>query len=296
MTANYCPGAGLKYSINAENPNRNAGIFLPTDGFATPNIGHDMLTQLKPVQNPTFTGNKRSNPSWKAAFMACVDRAPVTPAYKMLQLRQYISGEALNAIEDLGFSPNAYEAAKDRLERKYGGKRRQKAVFMEDLGQFPQIQSGNAEEQERFADLLDITIINLKKNRRASRPRSGSLYNQSQSKLPQSLLARYHRWLFEKSRVGIGSCPADMGNSRVLLPYNCFRDNSWFNWSNPLFPVDAIEREHSSPELAPVNLNIYSHARHVVNNTEFGNVRCLYRKIYRSAGISQKDSSFAIAV
>ena len=104
-----------------------------------------MLTQLKPVEIPTFTGDKRSYPSWKAAFMACVDRASVTPGYKMLQLRQYISGEALYAIENLGFSPTAYEAAKDRLERKYGGKRRQKAVFMEDLEKFPQIQSGNDE-------------------------------------------------------------------------------------------------------------------------------------------------------
>ena len=109
-----------------------------------------MWTQLKPVQIPTFSGNKRSYPSWKAAFMACVDRAPVKPEYKMLQLRQYISGEALVAIENLG----AYQAAKYRLERKYGGMRCQKVGFMEDLEQFQQIQSGNAEELERFADLL----------------------------------------------------------------------------------------------------------------------------------------------
>ena len=53
--------------------------------------------------------------------MTCVDRAQVTPEYKMLQLRQYVA---------------AYETAKDSLERKYGGKRRQKASFMEDLEQF----------------------------------------------------------------------------------------------------------------------------------------------------------------
>ena len=37
-----------------------------------------------------------------------------------------------------------------------------KASFMEDLEQFQQIPSGNAEDLERFADLLDITIINLR--------------------------------------------------------------------------------------------------------------------------------------
>ena len=158
-----------------------------------------MWTQLKPVQIPTFSGNKRSYPSWKAAFMTCVDRALVTPEYKMYQLRQYVSGEALIAIENLRFSPAAYETAKDRLERKYGGKRRQKASFMEDLEQFQQIPSGNAEELERFAEVLDITIINLKEAGEHQDLGDGSLYIQLQKKLPKSLLARYHRWLFKNN-------------------------------------------------------------------------------------------------
>ena len=202
VTAKHCPEAELyklQNSINTEKPDRNTESFVRTDGFVTPNIGYNMWTQLKPVQIPTFYGNKKSYPSWKAAFMACVDRAPVTPEYKMLQLRQYVSGEALIAIENLGFSPAAYEKAKDRLERKYGGKRRQKASFMEDLEQFQQIQSGNAEELERFADLLDITIINLKEAGDHQDLGDGSLYIQLQKKLPQSLLARYHRWLFENN-------------------------------------------------------------------------------------------------
>ena len=120
----------LQNSVKTEKPDRNTETFVRTDGCVTPNIGYNMWTPLKPVQIPTFSGNKRSFPSWKATLMTCVDRAPVTP---QLQLRQNISGEALIAIESLGFSPAAYETAKDRLERKYGGKRRQKASFMEDL-------------------------------------------------------------------------------------------------------------------------------------------------------------------
>ena len=117
----------------------------------------------------------------------------------MLQLRQYVSGEALNAIENLGFSLAPYESTKDCLERKYGGMRRQKASFMEDLEQFQQILSGNAEEMERFADLLDMTIINLKEVGDHQDLGDGSLYIQLQKKLPQVLLARYHRWLFENN-------------------------------------------------------------------------------------------------
>ena len=107
VIANHCPEAGLyklQSSVNTENADRNTEAFVWTDGFVNPNIGYNIWTQIKPVQIPIFSGNKRPYPSWKAAFMACVDRAPVTSEYKMLQLRQYVSEEALSAIESLGFS------------------------------------------------------------------------------------------------------------------------------------------------------------------------------------------------
>ena len=93
---------------NKEKLIRNiVGSFASTDDMATPNIGHDMWTQLKRVEIPLFSGNKRTYPSWKATLIACIDKAPVSPEYKMLQLRQYVSGEALRAIENLGHSPSA---------------------------------------------------------------------------------------------------------------------------------------------------------------------------------------------
>ena len=98
----------LQNSLDAEKTHQNDATIVPKDGFSTPTIGHDLWTQLKQVEIPTFSGDKRTYPSWKAAFMACVDSAPVTPEYKMLQLRQYVSGEALHTVENLGYSPTAY--------------------------------------------------------------------------------------------------------------------------------------------------------------------------------------------
>ena len=77
-----------------------------------------------------FHGDKRTYQSWKAAFLDCIDNAPATPEYKLLQLRQYVSSEALQTIESLGHSVTAYKAAKEWLERKYGGRRRQIAVYL----------------------------------------------------------------------------------------------------------------------------------------------------------------------
>ena len=104
----------------------------------------------------------------------------------MLQLRQYLSGEALQAIESLGHSATAYEAAKERI-----------AVYLEDLKKFKQVRTGNAKDLEKLADLLDIGIINL---RGADHELGdGSLYNKLQRTLSESMLARYPRWVFETS-------------------------------------------------------------------------------------------------
>ncbi|KAK6171949.1 hypothetical protein SNE40_018368 [Patella caerulea] len=69
---------------------------VPTDDTGPPvsmSLGH--VEQLKRVSIPMFSGDKKTYESWKAAFHACVDSAPATSEYKLLQLRQYLSGEAL---------------------------------------------------------------------------------------------------------------------------------------------------------------------------------------------------------
>ena len=58
----------------------------------------------------------QANQSWKAVLLACTDSAPATGEYKLLQLRQYLTGEALKMNENLGHSAFAYEAAKKCLE------------------------------------------------------------------------------------------------------------------------------------------------------------------------------------
>ena len=171
-----------------------------TSNNHSPSIGQDLWRQLKRVQIPVFAGDKKTYQNWKAAFLACIDSAPATAEYKPLQLWQYLSGEALKVIDSLGHSATAYEAAKQRLERKYGGKRRQIAIYLEELEQFPQIRSGNAKDVEDFADLLDIAMINLEEAGQHYELGDGSLYTKLQCKMPEEMLARYHRWIFEHNK------------------------------------------------------------------------------------------------
>ena len=173
----------------------------PLSNQETLSIGQDLWRQLKRVQIPVFAGDKRTYSNWKAAFQACIDSAPATQEYKLLQLRQYLSGEALKSIDNLGHSAVAYQAAKERLERKFGGKRRQIAIYLDELERFQHIRLGNARDLEQFADLLDVAMINLQEAVQNHELGAGSLYTKLQRKLPESMLARYHRWIFENGQT-----------------------------------------------------------------------------------------------
>ena len=83
------------------------------------------------------------------------------------------------------------------MERRFGGMRRQVAIYLEDLDKFQQIRPGNAHDLERFADLLGIAIMNLKEAGHHNELGDGYLYGKLRTKLTESMLAKYHRWIFE---------------------------------------------------------------------------------------------------
>ena len=88
-----------------------------------PTLGQDMWNQLQRVSIPVFNGERRAYEGWKGTFMACVHQAPATPKYKLLQIRQHLSGETLKIVEPSGHSATAYEAAIALLKCKFGRER-----------------------------------------------------------------------------------------------------------------------------------------------------------------------------
>ena len=155
----------------------------------------DSSAALKRVSIPKFAGNKKHYEAWKAAFYSCVDRARATPDYKLLRLCECLRGEALKVIENLGHSAAAYEAAKSRLEWKYGGKRRALMLRLEELEAFKQIREGNKKDLEKFAELLDALVVNLTDTKQEAELGNGSLYITLQRKFNKNLLAKYKQWI-----------------------------------------------------------------------------------------------------
>ena len=172
------------------------------DVSSSPNrIEQDMWRQLERVSITVFAGNKQKYENWKAAFIACIDKSPLSAEYKLLQLRQYLSGDALKAIENLGHSAASYEAAKDRLDQKFGGLRRHIVAQMKEIDNFKPIQAANAGDIDKFADLVNIVVINLKESHRSEELGYGSLYFKLLKKLPESMIKSFRRWIFENRRV-----------------------------------------------------------------------------------------------
>ena len=86
---------------------------------------------------------------------------------------------------------------KERLGRKFGCKRRQVLIHFEKLEHFPQIRVGNPNDLEQFADILDNAVLKLQESGKHHELGNGFLYITLQRNLPQSMLASYHRWLYE---------------------------------------------------------------------------------------------------
>ena len=64
----------------------------------------------------------------------------------------------------------------------------------------PPLRRGNARDLERLADLLDVTVVNLREAGRHDELGSGSLYLSLCKKLTEAMLAHYHRWIHENGR------------------------------------------------------------------------------------------------
>ena len=91
-------------------------------------------------------------------------RPTLSAQFKMLRLEGCLTSEAAETTKGLGYSGAAYETAKARLLRKYGGSRRQVQGHLEELKKMKTLREYDAKGLERFADALERAVINLKEN------------------------------------------------------------------------------------------------------------------------------------
>ncbi|XP_028404043.1 uncharacterized protein LOC114526665 [Dendronephthya gigantea] len=153
---------------------------------------------LKGVNLPNFSGyNKTEYESWKAAFNVMVDSRNISVGAKMLRLQNSLSGKALDMIKALGFSEAAYERAKVKLEKRFGGERGQQIKHLTTLRNWPKLRPRNLQDLEEFQALLEQILINMKDG---APLQDQSLNLSAKEKLTEIDVQNYKHWLLDHAQ------------------------------------------------------------------------------------------------
>ena len=123
--------------LENENPVRTEGKMNKSIEYSTEKIEkqgmeskqEQIFCSLKKVNFPSFSGNINEYLNWANAFYTYIDKSSLSPEEKLLHLRQYLTGDAAKILEGIGYNAEAYELAKNRLGRRYGGERRKIVCF-----------------------------------------------------------------------------------------------------------------------------------------------------------------------
>ena len=152
-------------------------------------------SHLERISLPKFSGDKTKFERFWTAFSNCVDKGYESSEIKMLRLESCLVGKAADTLEGLDYSQIAYETAKMRLQRKFGGPRRQMQNQIEKLRSMKPLHVDNVEGLERFSDTLENVVVLLQTQGKLNelQPNS-SLYTMSL----EEILSRYYRWLGER--------------------------------------------------------------------------------------------------
>ena len=125
------------------------------------------------------------------------DRQNIPVSEKMLRLQSSLSGKALTIVKDLGYSASAYERAKEKLEKKYGGQRRHQIKHLTTLGNWKKIRSRNLEDFEEFQAVLERVSL---ATQNCGSFQLESLNLTAKEKLSEEDVQSYKHWLLDHSQ------------------------------------------------------------------------------------------------
>ena len=126
-------------------------------GEQLPSItGGTINRNLKALRVPKFEGNKATFEEFWCLFESLVDKSSEPVNIKMARFRECLSGRALEDIRGLGVSEAEYIEAKEIIQSKYGGERRQLRTYMEELEKTQPLRNNDVASFDRFTDGLEL--------------------------------------------------------------------------------------------------------------------------------------------
>ena len=156
--------------------------------------------RLKPLKVPTFDGDTKKFEEFWGLFESLVDKSNEPTSLKMARLRQSLTGIALDSIRGLGVSEPEYKEAKEILNTKFGGQRRQLRAYLDDLERMQPFRAAHIKCFASFTDLVRVTVVKLQAEGKVGELCDGTLYSLLVKKLTGHQLEAYTRWMNEHSK------------------------------------------------------------------------------------------------
>ena len=146
-------------------------------------------------------------------FESLVDKSNEAVSLKMVGLQQSLSCGALEAIRGFGISEHEYNEAKEILQSKFGGQRQQLRGYMDELRSKPTIRNNDVDAFEKFADLVQVTVVKLEAEGGSGKLGDGALHSLLVKKLSERQVEIYSRWLTEQQTTTHGTDPVRLAKT-----------------------------------------------------------------------------------
>ena len=141
---------------------------------------------------PKFSGEKWQFPDWWEQYEVFVHHADVPTKFKMVMLKNCLTGKAMDLVKGLGFTETQYMTAIKKLHERYGGEKRILQSHIEIVSNVKPMELHQLEDLEKFANLLQDMIAKLYDAGQDSElDGQSTLYLLVQQRIPEELLISF---------------------------------------------------------------------------------------------------------
>ncbi|XP_077992825.1 uncharacterized protein LOC144446858 [Glandiceps talaboti] len=142
---------------------------------------------------PKFNGDKAQFQDWREQFEVFVNQVEMPVRFKMVMLKNSLTGQPLQLVSRLGYTDHQYKMALTKLEQRYGGERRQLQHHLNALIALPTVREDNLKGLEDLTNRLCDTVAKLADSgHEAELVGTSTLYTLVLQKVPDSLLIQYY--------------------------------------------------------------------------------------------------------
>ena len=153
------------------------------------------INSLPPTKPFVFSGNAIDYPRWRSMFDLMVESKDLHPHQKLVYLEEFLSGEALDAVQGLNVlsTPDAYIEARKILDDRFGDPYDIADAYIDKLEKWSQIDPNDSKGLRKYSDFLRQVTVAKQTFTELSRLDDPRVLRCFPNTLPPTLLYKWSR-------------------------------------------------------------------------------------------------------